>query len=53
MTTQAKEGSLGYEDPRVLKKHLDKNGIKCWLDIEQMGKVDSFEIVSQILKLTN
>jgi len=39
ITTQAKPGSLGYGDPRALKTYLENGGIRCWLDIEQMGKV--------------
>ncbi|VDI30258.1 Hypothetical predicted protein [Mytilus galloprovincialis] len=38
VTTTATKTSLGYGDPRVLKRHLEKNGCKSWLDIEQMGK---------------
>ena len=39
ITTEATKGSLGYGDPRVLKHHLEQNGIRCWIDIEQVGKV--------------
>ena len=30
---------LGSGDPRDVKEYLDSKGIKCWMDIEQAGKV--------------
>ena len=45
VTTTATKTSLGYGDPRVLKRHLEKNGCKSWLDIEQMGKVSRLKRV--------
>lgn len=40
--TQARHGALGYADPRKIKEFLEKKGLSCWLDIEQMGKVGVF-----------
>ncbi len=37
--TKSSEGSLGWGDPRDLKKHLEKNKIPCWMDIERIGQV--------------
>lgn len=34
-----KQGSLGHGDPRQIKTLLEQNGIKCWLDIERVGRV--------------
>ena len=36
------DGALGYGDPRAIKEHLSDNGIKCWIDVERVGKVDIF-----------
>lgn len=41
--TQARHGALGYGDPRKIKEFLEKKGLSCWLDIEQMGKVGGFQ----------
>ena len=37
--TKSTPESLGWADPRDLKKHLEKNGLKCWMDIERIGQV--------------
>ena len=33
--------SIGCGDPREIKKFLESNGVKCWVDIENVGKVTS------------
>ncbi|XP_021344441.1 uncharacterized protein LOC110444385, partial [Mizuhopecten yessoensis] len=35
-----KEEALGYGDPREIKAFLEKKGVPCWLDIEQMNVND-------------
>ncbi|XP_071087235.1 uncharacterized protein [Haliotis cracherodii] len=34
--TKSPSGSLGWGDPRVIKKYLEDNGISTWIDHEQM-----------------
>ena len=34
-----RDGSLGYGDPREIKKYLEENGVKTWIDIERVGMV--------------
>ncbi|XP_060062845.1 uncharacterized protein LOC132543370 [Ylistrum balloti] len=33
-------GALGFGDPRQLKSYLEENGIKCWLDVDQVNVND-------------
>lgn len=42
-----KEGAMGWGDPRKIKEFLESKGIKCWLDIEQMGQVSELPFSSQ------
>ena len=37
--TKSVPGALGWADPRDLKKHLEKHGVSCWMDIERVGQV--------------
>ena len=37
--TKSTAESLGWADPRDLKKHLEKSSVKCWMDIERVGQV--------------
>ena len=37
--TAKKQKALGWGDPRKIKEFLQKNGVSCWLDTEQMGQV--------------
>ncbi|CAH1772675.1 unnamed protein product [Owenia fusiformis] len=48
--TKAKDGSVGWGDPRDMKDMLEKNGIDCWIDIEQTGQNDLFESISNGLR---
>ena len=32
-----KDSALGWMDPRQLKEEMENCGIKCWLDVEQVG----------------
>ncbi|XP_059152537.1 uncharacterized protein LOC131938499 [Physella acuta] len=45
-----KEGALGWGDPRKIKEFLESKGIKCWLDIEQMGQEGFFEDIADGLR---
>ncbi|XP_021366171.1 uncharacterized protein LOC110458668 [Mizuhopecten yessoensis] len=36
--TKERPGSVGWGDPRDIKDFLEKKGIKCWIDHEQMSK---------------
>ena len=49
-----KSSALGWEksDPRFVKDFLCGNGIKCWLDIEQTGKVITYRNFRIICCLT-
>ncbi|XP_062577173.1 uncharacterized protein LOC134239045 [Saccostrea cucullata] len=44
--TQARQGALGYGDPRKIKEFLEKKGLSCWLDIEQMGKYGLYQEIA-------
>nr|XP_022323918.1 uncharacterized protein LOC111124909 isoform X4 [Crassostrea virginica] len=44
--TQARHGALGYGDPRKIKEYLEKKGLSCWLDIEQMGKYGLYQEIA-------
>ncbi|XP_013397728.1 probable serine/threonine-protein kinase pats1 [Lingula anatina] len=44
--TPEKEGAAGFGDPRDYKDFLEKNGIKCWLDVEQVGANGLFEDIA-------
>ncbi|XP_048249171.1 uncharacterized protein LOC124124359 [Haliotis rufescens] len=46
--TKARPGSMGWGDPRSLKKYLESNGVSTWIDHEQMvtGK-GLFENITQ------
>ena len=37
------EGALGHYDPRWIKSFLEKNRLRCWLDTDQIGKVNRGE----------
>ena len=38
-------GALSYGDPRELKQFLEDNGISCWLDVEQVGRVRGVSLI--------
>ena len=37
--TREQEGSLGATDPRDIKNKFEENGLSCWIDIQESGKV--------------
>lgn len=49
---RAKEGAVGKGDPRLIKEYLQKQGLSVWLDIEQVGRVSSWELI-RVLSLFN
>lgn len=44
------EGALGWEkgDPRKVKAFLEEKGIKCWIDVEQVGGVSPISVLSDM-----
>ncbi|XP_033743245.1 uncharacterized protein LOC117329409 isoform X2 [Pecten maximus] len=44
--TKERPGSLGWGDPRAIKDFLEKKGIKCWIDHEQMSKVGLYHDIA-------
>ncbi|KAL3862611.1 hypothetical protein ACJMK2_008567, partial [Sinanodonta woodiana] len=48
--SKKKEGSLGWGDPREIKKFLQEKGISCWLDIERVGGGGLFEDIADGLR---
>ncbi|XP_060065175.1 uncharacterized protein LOC132545509 [Ylistrum balloti] len=44
--TKERPGSLGYGDPRAIKDFLEKKGIKCWIDHEQMSKAGLYHDIA-------
>uniref|UniRef100_A0A1I8J1V0 non-specific serine/threonine protein kinase n=2 Tax=Macrostomum lignano TaxID=282301 RepID=A0A1I8J1V0_9PLAT len=48
---KATSRSIGFGDPRKLKKHLEEaGGLSCWIDIERLGENGMFEDLCQGLK---
>ncbi|KAK3737158.1 hypothetical protein RRG08_016463 [Elysia crispata] len=45
-----KPGALGWGDPRKIKEFLQSKGVKCWLDVEQMGQEGFFEDLADGLR---
>ncbi|KAL3867198.1 hypothetical protein ACJMK2_044420, partial [Sinanodonta woodiana] len=38
--------AIGWGDPRELKMYLEKNGIRCWIDVERVGQKGLFEDIA-------
>ncbi|KAL3867179.1 hypothetical protein ACJMK2_044417, partial [Sinanodonta woodiana] len=38
--------AIGWGDPRELKIYLEKNGIRCWIDVERVGQKGLFEDIA-------
>ncbi|KAL4228297.1 hypothetical protein ACF0H5_013728 [Mactra antiquata] len=45
--TRAVSGALGSGDPREIKQYLEDNGIKCWIDVERVGKNGLFDDIAE------
>ncbi|GFO37940.1 leucine-rich repeat serine/threonine-protein kinase 1 [Plakobranchus ocellatus] len=45
--SKSTEGAVGYGDPRDIKDFLEKNGIKCWIDVERVGIHGLFEDIGE------
>lgn len=45
-----KKGAIGETDPRILKEKLEKSGVDCWMDIEQVGQAGLFQDIAEGLK---
>ncbi|XP_078600268.1 uncharacterized protein LOC144875240 [Branchiostoma floridae x Branchiostoma japonicum] len=43
-------GAVGRVDPRQLKSHLEEKDVKCWMDIERVGKAGLFEDIAEGLR---
>ncbi|CAH1232773.1 MFHAS1 [Branchiostoma lanceolatum] len=43
-------GAVGRVDPRQLKSHLEQKDVKCWMDIERVGKGGLFEDIAEGLR---
>ena len=37
--TKSTKEAVGYGDPRAFKTYLEENGIRCWIDVDNVGKV--------------
>ncbi|CAD5120940.1 DgyrCDS9493 [Dimorphilus gyrociliatus] len=48
--TKSTDKSKGLVDPRDLKDVLEKNDIKCWMDVEQVGQSGLFQDIAEGLK---
>ena len=44
------EGAIDGADPRHLKTYLEKEGVECWMDIEQVGRNGLFKDITDGLK---
>lgn len=44
------DSSIGGIDPRDLKLKIEETGIKCWLDVEQVGKIGLYQDIAKGLK---
>ncbi|XP_070533769.1 uncharacterized protein [Ptychodera flava] len=42
--------ALGKGDPRELKEYLEKNGVTCWMDVDNVGRSGLFEDIAEGLK---
>ena len=42
--TREQDGSLGATDPRDIKTKLEENGLTCWIDVQESGKVRVFRL---------
>ncbi|CAD5120956.1 DgyrCDS9504 [Dimorphilus gyrociliatus] len=48
--TKMNESALGKTDPRQLKDKLEQAGIKCWMDVEQVGRGGLFQDIAEGLR---
>ena len=37
--TKTTSQAIGHGDPRECRTFLEKHGIKCWIDVDNVGKV--------------
>ncbi|WAR27954.1 PATS1-like protein [Mya arenaria] len=44
--TRKLDNALGYADPRGIRDFLEENNVKCWIDVEQVGKNGLFDDIS-------
>ncbi|KAH3812974.1 hypothetical protein DPMN_141417, partial [Dreissena polymorpha] len=45
--TREIKSALGYGDPREIKKYLEGQGIKCWIDVERVGQNGLFDDIAE------
>ncbi|XP_050400370.2 uncharacterized protein LOC126817438 [Patella vulgata] len=41
------QGAIGAADPRDIKVYLEKNNIKCWIDVERAGNNGLFDDIAE------
>lgn len=49
-SSKSKSAALGKIDPRDLKDKIEEAGIKCWMDIEQVGQSGLYQDIAEGLK---
>lgn len=49
-SNQNKMSGIGKIDPRDLKDKLEKMGIKCWMDVEQVGQTGLYQDIAKGLR---